>query len=166
MALGRMNDTRGGGAGGIGRAHCSPADACVHAVHAASKAGQGTCFVERPLRVRTFCSSLLTPSPPPTPPFPGLGAYTHHAEVLGFTDPKVDKFVAEAYAFLCSQEAASVDNVLGYVLKCGEANLWAMELLDKANTTKYGDPVSALRGSDNNLQGPSADAATAWTRKR
>ena len=33
-----------------------------------------------------------------------LCAYTHHAEVLGQTDPRIDTFVAEAYAFLCSQE--------------------------------------------------------------
>ena len=34
----------------------------------------------------------------------GMCAYAHHAEVLGQSDEGVDAFVAEAYAFLCSQE--------------------------------------------------------------
>ena len=34
----------------------------------------------------------------------GMCAYAHHAEVLGQRDDDVDAFVAEAYAFLCSQE--------------------------------------------------------------
>mgnify|MGYP001030769439 FL=1 len=33
-----------------------------------------------------------------------------------------------------------MDALLGYILKCGEANLWAMELLDRANTSRYGQP--------------------------
>jgi len=33
-----------------------------------------------------------------------------------------------------------VEPLLGYILRCGEANLWAMELLDRANTSRYGQP--------------------------
>jgi len=33
------------------------------------------------------------------------------------------------------------DELVGLVLKCGEANLWAMEILDFANTGTYGHPV-------------------------
>ncbi len=66
----------------------------------------------------------------------GLCAYTHHAEVLGQRNADVDAFVAEAYAFLCSEDAQSVDKVLGMVLKCGETNLTAMQILDAGHTTK------------------------------
>jgi hypothetical protein len=66
----------------------------------------------------------------------GLCAYTHHAEVLGQRNPEVDRFVAEAYAFLCSEDATSVDKVLGMVLKCGEVNLKAMQILDEGHTSK------------------------------
>ncbi|GAB4824201.1 hypothetical protein N2152v2_011247 [Parachlorella kessleri] len=70
----------------------------------------------------------------------GLCAYTHHAEVLGQRNADVDAFVAEAYAFLCSEDAQSVDKVLGMVLKCGETNLTAMQILDAGHTTKFGHP--------------------------
>lgn len=71
----------------------------------------------------------------------GLCAYTHHAEVLGQRAKEVDEFVAEAYAFLSSEKASDVNNVLGMILKCGEINLKAMEILDRGHTTKFGDPV-------------------------
>ena len=44
----------------------------------------------------------------------GLGAYAHHAEVLGERDASVDRFMAEGYAFLCSED--SLD--LGKVRRC------------------------------------------------
>ena len=41
----------------------------------------------------------------------GLAAYSHHAEVLGHRDADVDAFLAEAYAFLCSEEALDLGKV-------------------------------------------------------
>lgn len=34
-----------------------------------------------------------------------------------------------------------MDATLNMVLKCGEANLWAMALLDGAHTGRFGHPV-------------------------
>lgn len=41
----------------------------------------------------------------------GLAAYTHHAAMLGQRSATVDKFIAEAYAFLCSPDASDVGKV-------------------------------------------------------
>ena len=38
----------------------------------------------------------------------GLSAYTHHAEVLGYTDREVDEALTELYAFLCSEEVRAL----------------------------------------------------------
>lgn len=70
----------------------------------------------------------------------GLCAYTHHAEVLGQRDASVDKFVAEAYAFLCSEDALDLGKVLGMVDACGAAGLTAMKILDEGHTSKFGHP--------------------------
>jgi len=34
-----------------------------------------------------------------------------------------------------------LEDLLGLLLECGKVNLKAMELLDKANTERFGDPV-------------------------
>lgn len=52
----------------------------------------------------TLCAHKLKAAQPTHPPTTACSAYTHHAEVLGMHDIDVDKFVAEAYAFLCSDE--------------------------------------------------------------
>lgn len=70
----------------------------------------------------------------------GLTAYTHHAEVLGQRVPVADAFVAEAYAFLCSEEARSVENTLAMIMKCGEVNLATMKGLSEGHTGKFGHP--------------------------
>jgi len=70
----------------------------------------------------------------------GVAAYADHAAILGKTDHAV-------YDFLYEGMAATLDNTLGVnelvglVLKCGEINLKAMELLDAGNTGTYGHPV-------------------------
>ncbi len=70
----------------------------------------------------------------------GVAAYADHAAILGKTDQAV-------YDFLYEGMAATLDNTLGVnelvglVLKCGEINLKAMELLDAGNTGTYGHPV-------------------------
>ncbi|MDT8287297.1 MAG: hydroxylamine reductase [Elusimicrobiales bacterium] len=70
----------------------------------------------------------------------GTAAYADHAQVLGQEDEKVYAFFHEALDFL-AKENPTVDELVGYNMKCGEVNLRVMELLDKANTTAYGHPV-------------------------
>ena len=70
----------------------------------------------------------------------GVAAYADHARILGQTDEKVFAFIHEAMAATLNKNL-SVDDLVGLVLKCGEINLRAMELLDAANTGTYGHPV-------------------------
>ena len=70
----------------------------------------------------------------------GVAAYADHAAILGQTDDKVFDFVYEGLAATLDK-GKSADDLLGLVLKCGEINLRAMELLDAANTGTYGHPV-------------------------
>jgi hydroxylamine reductase len=70
----------------------------------------------------------------------GVAAYADHARILGRTDEAVYAFVHEAFAAMLNPKMA-VGDYLGLVLKCGEMNLKAMELLDAGNTGTYGHPV-------------------------
>jgi len=68
----------------------------------------------------------------------GIAAYNDHAAVLGFRNPDVDDFIAEALA--STTKDLSVDEMVGLVLKAGEKAVAVMALLDEANTTTYGQP--------------------------
>ncbi|AEB09174.1 hydroxylamine reductase [Desulfobacca acetoxidans] len=70
----------------------------------------------------------------------GVAAYADHAEILGQEDEKVYAFVHEGLAAMLDPKLA-VPDLLSLVLKCGEINLRAMELLDAGNTGRYGHPV-------------------------
>lgn len=70
----------------------------------------------------------------------GVAAYADHAQILGQEDQKVYDFIYDALAALLSANMPLGD-WLAMVLKCGEINLRAMELLDAANTGAYGHPV-------------------------
>ncbi len=70
----------------------------------------------------------------------GVCAYADHAQILGQEDEKVYAFVHEAFAATAAQDLG-LNDALGLVLKCGEINLRTMELLDAANTGRYGNPV-------------------------
>ncbi|PKM97027.1 MAG: hydroxylamine reductase [Elusimicrobia bacterium HGW-Elusimicrobia-3] len=70
----------------------------------------------------------------------GMAAYADHALVLGQEDEKVYAFIHEALDFL-TRSNPTVDELVGYNMRCGEVNLRVMELLDTANTTAYGHPV-------------------------
>jgi hydroxylamine reductase len=70
----------------------------------------------------------------------GLCAYADHAQILGKEDDKVYAFVQEGLAATLIKDL-TLDDWVGLVLKCGEINLRAMELLDSANTGTYGHPV-------------------------
>jgi len=70
----------------------------------------------------------------------GVAAYADHAQILGKEDDSVYAFVQEGLASTLRTDLGLNDWV-GLVLKCGEANLKAMEILDAANTEAYGHPV-------------------------
>jgi hydroxylamine reductase len=69
----------------------------------------------------------------------GLAAYADHALILGQEDEAIFAFLHEALASLLD-EKLDLGTALGLVMKCGQTNLRAMELLDAANTGVYGHP--------------------------
>jgi hydroxylamine reductase len=70
----------------------------------------------------------------------GVAAYADHAQILGQKDQKVYDFLYDALDALLTA-TMPLGDWLAMVLKCGEINLRAMELLDAANTGTYGHPV-------------------------
>ena len=70
----------------------------------------------------------------------GLAAYADHARILGREDDVVYAFIQEGLAAILRQDLG-LEEWVGLVLKCGEVNLRAMELLDDGNTSTYGHPV-------------------------
>ena len=70
----------------------------------------------------------------------GVAAYADHAQILGQEDDVVYDFIHEGMAATLRKDL-SLDDWVGLVLKCGEVNLRAMELLDAGNTGAYGHPV-------------------------
>ena len=71
----------------------------------------------------------------------GVSAYAYHARLLGFTDPKVDAFIEEALFMTLTNVNFDLDSHVKYVLKCGEMNFRAMQMLDEAHTTRFGNPT-------------------------
>ncbi len=70
----------------------------------------------------------------------GLAAYTFHAYGLGKKDNKVFDFIYQGLAAPLDS-SLSVNDYIGLVMKCGEVNIRAMELLDAGNTETYGHPI-------------------------
>ena len=70
----------------------------------------------------------------------GVAAYADHALILGQKDDAVYSFIHEALA-ATMDKGLGVNDFVKRVLKCGEVNLRAMELLDAGNTSTFGHPV-------------------------
>jgi hydroxylamine reductase len=70
----------------------------------------------------------------------GVSAYADHAQILGQEDENVYAFIHEGLAAI-QRSDLSLDQWVSLALKCGEAALRAMELLDAGNTGVYGQPV-------------------------
>jgi hydroxylamine reductase len=70
----------------------------------------------------------------------GVAAYADHAQILGQEDDRVYAFIHEGLASTLRKDL-SLQDWISLVLKCGEINLRAMELLDAGNTGAYGHPV-------------------------
>jgi hydroxylamine reductase len=71
----------------------------------------------------------------------GVAAYAYHAYILGKKDPAVFDFMYKGLAAPLDN-SLGVNDFVGLVLKCGEVNIRAMEILDAANTETYGHPVA------------------------
>ena len=69
----------------------------------------------------------------------GVAAYAYHAGVLGYTSEEVNEFLAKA--LFAIGEDWGMDLLLPIVLEVGRVNFTCMELLDKANTETFGNPV-------------------------
>ena len=70
----------------------------------------------------------------------GIAAYAYHAQVLGQRDDTIYAYIHEALSSMLNK-SLTLEDWVAIALKCGEINLKAMELLDTANTGKYGHPV-------------------------
>ncbi|MGD9974203.1 MAG: hydroxylamine reductase [Desulfatirhabdiaceae bacterium] len=70
----------------------------------------------------------------------GVSAYADHALILGKQDDKVFSYIHEAMAAI-QRNDLGLDDWVKLTLRCGEAALLAMELLDAGNTETYGHPV-------------------------
>ena len=68
----------------------------------------------------------------------GMAAYYHHAYVLGEKDTEISYFIQEALA--ATTKELSVNELVDLTMKCGEIGIKTMALLDKANTSSYGNP--------------------------
>ena len=68
----------------------------------------------------------------------GISAYAEHAAVLGFEDEKIYDFIREG--LISTTKDLSVDEMVALVMRAGECAVNTMALLDKANTSTYGNP--------------------------
>ncbi|MCX5678427.1 MAG: hydroxylamine reductase [Candidatus Omnitrophica bacterium] len=71
----------------------------------------------------------------------GIAAYAYHARELGAKNDEVDAFMHEALFKTVTNVSFDLGQHLDMVLKCGMMNLRVMELLDRAHTQKFGNPV-------------------------
>ena len=69
----------------------------------------------------------------------GLSAYSKHANVLLQDDEEVDAFLQRALAATLD-DTLDVDALVALTLETGKYGVSGMALLDKANTTAYGNP--------------------------
>ena len=69
----------------------------------------------------------------------GLSAYSKHANALLQDDEEVDAFLQRALAATLD-DSLSADDLVALTLETGKYGVSGMALLDKANTTAYGNP--------------------------
>ena len=69
----------------------------------------------------------------------GMAAYNHHANVLGYRDKEVDRFIAHALEETTKSDK-EVKSLIDLVMDTGSHGVKAMALLDKANTESFGNP--------------------------
>src|SRR5512133_3912907 len=69
----------------------------------------------------------------------GMAAYAEHAYNLGFEDADVYQFMHKALA-ATTDDSLTADQLLALVTETGSYGVKVMAMLDKANTTRYGNP--------------------------
>lgn len=69
----------------------------------------------------------------------GMAAYTEHAYNLGFEDKSLYKFMQDALV-ATTDDTLTADQLVNLVIETGKHGVTAMALLDKANTSNYGNP--------------------------
>jgi len=69
----------------------------------------------------------------------GMSAYAEHACHLGYEDDRIYAFMQKALAGF-ADDTMSVEDAIALVLETGQFGVEVMALLDKANTTTYGNP--------------------------
>ncbi|WP_066497355.1 hydroxylamine reductase [Abyssisolibacter fermentans] len=70
----------------------------------------------------------------------GMGAYAHHAHILGFISKEVNEFFFKGFNAVIDDNL-TVDDLFNINMEFGKVNLECMRLLDEANTTSYGNPI-------------------------
>jgi hydroxylamine reductase len=68
----------------------------------------------------------------------GMAAYSEHAFNLGYVNNEIFAFMQKA--LVATTEEKTADELVNLVLECGKYGVEVMALLDKANTTTYGNP--------------------------
>lgn len=68
----------------------------------------------------------------------GMAAYAEHAYNLGMEDKELYAFMQKALVDTITDHTA--EELVALVMECGKQGVTAMALLDKANTTAYGNP--------------------------
>ncbi|MBY6275545.1 hydroxylamine reductase [Symbiobacterium thermophilum] len=71
----------------------------------------------------------------------GIAAYTYHARELGYTDPEIDAFFAEALYSTLTNVAFDLNHFLELNMRAGQMTLRAMTMLKKAHTDHFGEMV-------------------------
>ncbi|MCM8901107.1 hydroxylamine reductase [Caldicoprobacter algeriensis] len=69
----------------------------------------------------------------------GMAAYAYHARVLGYEDDEVYGFMQKALATLLDDSLTAHD-LVALAMEAGKYGVQVMALLDKANTSTYGNP--------------------------
>ncbi len=69
----------------------------------------------------------------------GIAAYVKHADNLGYEDKNIDTFIQKAL-IATIDDTLTADELVALVMECGKYGVDAMSLLDKANTSSYGNP--------------------------
>ncbi|WP_019851387.1 hydroxylamine reductase [Desulfitobacterium sp. PCE1] len=69
----------------------------------------------------------------------GMAAYAEHAFALGYEDNSIFAFMMKGLA-ATTDDSLSADQLVALVLEAGKYGVDVMALLDKANTTTYGNP--------------------------
>ena len=69
-----------------------------------------------------------------------MAAYAEHAMNLGYEDKEIFKFMRKALAATLD-DSLSADDLIALTMETGKYGVDVMTLLDKANTSTYGNPV-------------------------